>query len=86
MALFDGDVLLERCEIVVTEDRRVDTFNLFRASHELGAEAAAIVLDGFAPHIEVKRSTLCMPIHESGDWESVEIGKYTLAFWCRVDS
>jgi hypothetical protein len=85
LALFDGDVLMGRCELVVTQDRKVDVFELFRASHSLGADAADIVLDDFAGHIELKRSTLSMPIHESADWESIELDRYTLAFRCRVD-
>ena len=53
--------------------------------HKLGDEAADIVLDEFAESIELKHSTLLMPVHESADWESIELGKYTLAFWCRLN-
>ena len=86
LALFDGDTLLERCEIVVSATQQVDTFQLYRATHQLGREDADIVLDEFANHIELKRSALRMPIHESSDWESIELDKYTLAFWCHLDA
>ena len=86
LALFDGDVLLGRCEVVVTADQKVDAFDLFRATHSLGKDDADIVLDDFAGHIQLNRATLRMPIHESEDWESIELERYTLAFRCRVDS
>jgi hypothetical protein len=84
LALFDGDTLLDRREIVVEVTQQIESFPLFRVSHKLGTEAADIVLDGFADGIELMRSTVLMPIHESSDWESIELGKYTLAFWCRL--
>ncbi len=85
MAFLDGDTLLDRLEIAVSQSEQVDSFALFRVRHKLGEEAAEIVLYDFAEGIDVKRSMLTMPIHESGDWESIEIAKYTLAFWCRLD-
>lgn len=86
LALFDGDALLERTEIVVGTSERVDAFRLFRASHRLGSEAADIVLDNFAAQVELKSAKLHMPIHESDDWESIQLEKYTLAFRCHLDA
>ena len=86
LGLFDGDTLLDRREIVVGATRQTESFPLYRASHKLGQDEADIVLDCFAEDIDLKRCTLSMPIHESSDWESVEIGKYTLAFWCRLNA
>lgn len=86
LALFDGDALLERSAIVVTINQQVDSFRLFRAWHRLGVESADIILDNFAEHIDLKKSTLRMPVHESNDWESIEIGRYTVAFWCHLDA
>jgi hypothetical protein len=86
LALFDGDALLERTEIVVGASERIDAFRLFRASHKLGAEAADIVLDNFAEPVALKSAKLRMPIHQSDDWESIQLEKYTLAFWCRLDA
>lgn len=85
LALFDGDTLLDRGEIVVTATEQTETLTLFRVSHKLRDGTADVVLDDFADRIELKRSTLLMPVHESSDWESVELGKYTLVFWCRTD-
>ena len=86
LALFDGDALLERTEIVVGASERVDDFRHFRASHKLGAEAAEIVLDNFAEQVALKNAKLHMPIHESDDWESIQRETYTLAFWCYLDA
>ena len=86
LALFDGDALLERMEIVVGASERIDAFRLFRASHKVGPKAATIVLDNFADPVALKNAKLRMPIHESDDWESIQLEKYTLAFWCRLDA
>ena len=86
LALFDGDSLLERQEILVTSTPKVERFGFFRASYKLGPDAPEVVLDDFASRVELKRSTLTIPVHESSDWESIELGKYTLAFWCRLDA
>ena len=86
LALFDGDELLERTEIIVGASERVDAFRLFRASHKLGTETADIVLDNFADKVALKRAQLHMPIHESDDWESIQLEKYTLAFRCHLDA
>ena len=87
LALFDGDTLLERSAIVVTANQQADSFRLFRVGHKLGlGEVADLILDDFADHLDLKKSTLRMPVHESTDWESIEIGRYTLAFWCHLDA
>jgi hypothetical protein len=86
LALFDGDALLERMEIVVGASERVDEFRLVRATHKLGAEAADIVLDKFADPVDLRSAKLHMPIHESDDWESIQLEKYTLVFWCHLDA
>jgi len=85
LALFDGDTLLDRREIVIDATERIESFPMYRARHQLGDEAADIVLDDFAGRIALQRTTLRMPIHESSDWESIELDSYTLAFWCRVN-
>ena len=86
LALFDGDALLERTELVVGASSRIDSFRMFRATHELGDEAADIVLDNFADPVALKSAKLRMPIHKSDDWESIELEKYTLAFRCHLDA
>lgn len=84
--LFDGDTLLERGSIQVGVETMTDIFSHFRATHCLGQESADIVLTEFSSRLGLKRATLDMPIHESEDWESVDLDKYTFAFWCRLDA
>ena len=86
LALFQGDDLLDRREILVSPKRQSDNFNLFQAHHQLVDDAADIVLDSFADQVGLNRVVLDMPVHESQDWESVELGKFTVAFWCRVEA
>lgn len=85
LALFEGDALLGRTNFVVSATQVVDNFALFQITHVLGENAADIVLSNFAAHIDMKTITLDMPIHESADWESIDLGRYALAFWCRLD-
>ena len=86
LALFDGTDLLSRDEIKVGFAPQGEMLSLFQADHRLGETAADIVFSGFPNHIDLKRVTLDVPIHESSDWESINLGKYTLAFWCRLDA
>ncbi|UHQ18313.1 hypothetical protein LVB87_08740 [Lysobacter sp. KIS68-7] len=86
LALFDNnDALLARTEIRVGAEQVVSTCPAFRATHKLGQDAADIVLSEFPAHIDLRTVTLDMPIHEPADWESIDLGRYTLAFWCRLD-
>ena len=86
LALFQGDDLLDRCEITVGPERSTDSFNLFQAHHRLAGETADIVLDNFSELVGLKRVALDMPVHDSEDWESIELGNFTIAFWCRVEA
>jgi hypothetical protein len=86
LALFDGDVLLERGKISVGATRQTSSLQLFHAHHQLVNDAADITLDGFADRVGLKSVVLNMPVHESSDWESIELERYTMAFWCRVDA
>ena len=86
LALFDGDEFLCRGEVIVGPVEEAHSFSLFQVNHRLGQDAADIVLSNFPGHIDLKTITLDMPIHESSDWESIELGRYTLAFWCRLDA
>ncbi|TQM17038.1 hypothetical protein FB548_0406 [Pseudoxanthomonas sp. 3HH-4] len=86
LALFDGDELLDRGELSVGSTELTSAFALFQATYKLGPDAADIVLADFLAHIDLKTVNLDMPIHESADWESIEVGRYTLTFWCRLDA
>ena len=85
LALFEGDEFLCRGEINVGPVEDVDLFSLFQVTHHLGQDAADVVLSNFPAHVDLKTITLDMPIHESADWESIDLGRYTLAFWCRLE-
>ncbi|KAF1710653.1 hypothetical protein CSC70_08365 [Pseudoxanthomonas kalamensis DSM 18571] len=86
LGLFEGDTLLDRGVIHVGPDKVTDTFKHFRATHSLGSGAAEILLADFSSHVGLKTISLDMPIHESTDWESIDLDKYTVAFWCRLDA
>lgn len=86
LALFDGDSLLERGVIRVGEESKCDHLKLFHVAHRLSNGAAHIVLCNFAPSIKLKTANLDMPVHQSADWESIDLGGYTLAFSCSLDA
>jgi hypothetical protein len=86
LALFHDDDLVSRDEIRIGPAPVSEMLSLYQADHWLGEDAADIVLYDFPEHTGLKRMTLDMPIHESMDWESLNIGRYTLAFWCRLDA
>ena len=86
LGLFNGDDLLSRDEIKVEPVPRMEMLTLFQADHRLHESDAEIVFSAFADHIGLTRVDLNMPIHESDDWESIQLGRYTLAFWCHLDA
>ena len=86
LALFDEDSLLERGEIDVRADGACDHLKLFNVAHRLSNDAAQVVLSNFSPSINLKTVRLDMPIHQSADWESMDLAGYTLAFRCSVDA
>jgi len=86
-ALFDqDDTLLERSAIRVSTEAQCAHLDLFHVAHQLSGDAAKIVLSSFAPTIGLKTVNLDVPIHQSSDWESIELDKYTLAFLCLLDT
>lgn len=85
LALFEGDTLLDRGAIRNGPTETVDMFAHFRVTHRLNVDAADVVLSDFSSHIGLVKSTLDMPIHESADWESIDVGRYTIAFQCKPD-
>ena len=83
--LFD-DKLLGRGAVQVTAAEQTDDLGMFKASHKLTESSANIVLSDFAEGVSLRKSTLDMPIHQSTDWESIDLAGYTLAFRCRLDA
>jgi len=86
LAFFDGDTLLDRGTIQVVSEDRCDHLKLFHAAHRLNGNAAHIVLSNFDPDINIKTANLDMPVHQSDDWESIDLAGYTLAFRCSLDA
>ena len=84
-ALFDQDTLLERSAIRVTTEAQCAHLDLLYVAHQLIGDAAKIVLSSFAPTIGLKTVSLDVPVHQSADWESIELDKYTFAFRCLLD-
>lgn len=79
LALFEGDEFLCRGEVRVGPVEGIHSFSLFQVSHRLAQESADVVLSNIPSHVDLKTITLDMPIHESADWESIDLGRYTLA-------
>jgi DNA primase len=85
-ALFDQDTFLERSAIRVTTEAQCAHLDLLHVAHQLRGDAAKIVLSSFAPAIGLKTVNLHVPVHQSADWESIELAKYTFAFRCSLDA
>ena len=85
-ALLDGDTLLERSSIRVSAEAQCSHLALFHVAYQLYGDAAKIVLSKFAPSVGLKTVNLDMPVHQSSDWESIELAKYTFAFRCSLDA
>jgi hypothetical protein len=85
-ALFDQDTLLERSAIRVTTEAQCAHLALLHVAHQLRGDAAKIVLFSFAPTVGLKTVNLDVPVHQSADWESIELAKYTFAFRCSLDT
>lgn len=84
--LFKGDELLHRGLIKISTQEDVDIFGDLRIKHQLLDMDAEIMLELFSDGERLIKSNLTMPIHESEDWESIELDQFTLAFQCSLDS
>lgn len=86
LALFDGDVLIERGSIDVRKEASCDHLQNFHIAHRLDTDAANVVLSNFSSGINLKTVTLNMPIHQSDDWESIALASFSLAFRCSLEA
>ena len=86
LGLFNGDELLHRKSIKVTEQEALYHDSDVSIKYQLIKDVAEIELRVFRDGQQLIKSNLRMPIHESEDWESIELDKYTLAFKCRLDA
>lgn len=85
-ALFDKDSLLQRGVVRVTEEAQCLHLEKFHIAHQLAGDTAKVVLSNFAPDIGLKTAALDMPVHQSEDWESIELATHTFAFRCALDA
>ena len=83
---FEGDELLQRGFLVVTEKELSESHGMLSIRHKLLEEMAEITIEAFSEAERLIKSTLHMTIHESGDWESIELAQFTLAFKCSLDA
>ena len=86
LALLENDELLERVQLEVISQPQITETAHFKVRCWLGRTAADVVLEDFAASVDLKRIALDMPVHESKDWESIDLGRYTVAFWCRLEA
>ncbi len=83
---FEGDELLQKGFLLVTEKELKETHGVLSIKHKLLQEMAEITIEAFTETERHIKSTLHIPIHESGDWESIELAQFTLAFKCILDA
>lgn len=85
-ALFDGDELLIRDSFRVGSAELSSSSLLFKVTHKLMQEVADTVLSEYQTYVELNAIVVKMRINESSDWESIDMGRYLLALWCRLDA
>lgn len=86
MGLFQGDNLLTKGMIKVAEQEQMEKNDVMELKYQLVGEAAELKLRVFGNGEQLIKSSLTMPVHESDDWESIELGGFTLAFRCRLNA
>lgn len=64
----------------------MESFGMLNIKHRLFEDMAEITIEAFADGEILVKSTLHMPIHQSDDWEAIELAQFTLAFRCRLDA
>lgn len=86
IGLFQGDELLQQGKIKVTEQEQHDENEVISLKHQLIENIARIELRVFDNGEQQIKSNLDMPVHQSDDWESIELAQYTLAFRCTLNA
>ena len=86
LGLFEGDSLLFQGEINVTENEYEEENEIIKLKHKLINDEAIIELRIFNDGEQIIKSALNMPLHESEDWESIELANFTLAFKCKLNA
>ena len=86
IGLFQGDELLLRGKIKVTDQEQNEENEVIALKHQLIDDIARIELRVFDHGEQQIKSNLDIPVHQSDDWESIELAQYTLAFRCSLNS
>ena len=84
--LFEGDDLLQKGFIIVTNQENAESFNNINIRHRLLKESAELTIEIFSGGERLIKSVLNMPIHEFEDWESIELAQFTFAFKCMLNA
>ena len=89
LALFKGDELLKRFEYLVRDRDPVDDWFACDMNYRLVDGGADVTLSTsrdwrMLGGIYLKEPfTFLIPAVESSDWQSIDVGKYTIAYWVR---
>lgn len=83
--LDENDTLLERTSVRVSAEAQCSHLTKFHVAHQLIDGAAKFALSNFSPELGLRAVSLDMPLHQSSDWESIAIARYTFAFRCTLD-
>lgn len=86
LGLFEDDKLLFQGEIHITDNEHQEENEIIKLRYQLINDEAKIELRVFNDGEQIIKSTLNIPIHESEDWESIQLEKFTLAFKCKLNS
>lgn len=70
----------------MSPEERVEDSSSVTIKHQLLEDSAEITIKVFSEGVRLVESVLDMPIHESDDWESIELAQFTFAFKCRLDA
>ena len=84
--IFKGDALLHRGFLVITSQKNIESSKDFKIRHRILNNTAELIVELFHDGERLTKSTLNMPIHESEDWESIELAQFTFAFKCTLDT
>lgn len=84
--LFSGDDLLQRGSLKISERYESASYENIIIQHRLKDDHAEIILEVFSNSEKLIESNLHMPIHQSEDWESIELERFTFAFKCILDA
>ena len=84
--LFKGDQLLHKGILVIDKNENTEVLEDLRIRHHISGNNAKLIMEIFDDNDKLTKATLNMPIHESDDWESIELAEFTLAFKCVLNS